>query len=232
MKNPDGTPIAMPTWEPTTPNSPRLASKPQPLSPPCRDAEDESRWIKSWLGLDLYTEPVVAMANAVCQWCKSVLTHDAGFLLILAGDTGTGKTHCIDGARRWSRDSHIAGWERGKWDNPWSSAYADWPSIIDSLVNDEKPELWDEIVSSDVVFVDDIGSEVDRFRSGQPTEMLRRFLGFREGRFTMATTNIRLEDWPKRWDLRVNDRLLRRSRISTTFGVPSYAIRKATHLCE
>lgn len=167
------------------------------------------------------------MAQCVQLWCADVYRGKSDRkTLILAGDPGTGKTHCLDRAYLFAEDEAISAYCSGFWDNPFSHIYCSWTELIEG-------ELWDvfdDVCCADVAFVDDIGAETDKFKSGVPTERLSSLLNRRKEKFTMFTTNIHPNDWVKRWDPRVSDRLLRNSEVRLTFGVESWAARK-TRIC-
>jgi DNA replication protein DnaC len=74
----------------------------------------------------------------------------------------------------------------------------------------------------DLMFLEDIGPEVDRFKTGEPTERLRELFNVMKNKWMVVTTNVPVADWEKRWDGRIMDRMLRNSVIVDMSGVPSY----------
>lgn len=80
------------------------------------------------------------------------------------------------------------------------------------------------------MFLDDIGSEEDRFKSGAPSRILGDVLGriHDEKKFAFITTNIPPGEWKARWDARVYDRLLRMNPIAPNVwqAGESYAVWK------
>jgi hypothetical protein len=61
----------------------------------------------------------------------------------------------------------------------------------------------------DLLFLEDVGAEVDRFNSGEPRSRLREILGVMKNHWMIMTTNIMPAAWPSRWDSRIADRLFR-----------------------
>lgn len=82
--------------------------------------------------------------------------------------------------------------------------------------------------STTAVLMDDIGAEVDRYKTGHVTAILRNALDLRARRFTLVTTNIAPDAWTSTWDARVADRLLRDSVIVSLANTQSYSIVKRT----
>ena len=89
-----------------------------------------------------------------------------------------------------------------------------WSDIADAT-SEQKGGLFTDTSTADLLSIDDVGSEVDQFRSGRPTENLREMLEVRHHRrgFTIITTNIPPGEWATRWDSRVADRLIRKSYV-------------------
>jgi len=73
-----------------------------------------------------------------------------------------------------------------------------------------------------LLLLDDVGAEVDRYKSGEPTERLRALLDARAGHFTVISTNLPPAMWSIRYDARVEDRMLRNSIIVDLHNVPPW----------
>lgn len=152
---------------------------------------------------------------------------------MLTGPFGCGKTEMLRAAKTYVRDITYAAWPE-HWSKPLVMTYVNWGDFIRGQVDDNNREQLEDLVSSDVIFIDDLGSEDDRFRSGSPTRILGDTLGKIENRFIFMTSNIDPTDsgWRKRWDGRVEDRLLRSGMNVVNLwkpelGVESYQVWKA-----
>jgi len=73
----------------------------------------------------------------------------------------------------------------------------------------------------DLLVLDDLGAETDRYRSGVPTARLQRVLELMEHRWLLITTNVPKDKWRERWDQRICSRLEASAYISL-FHVPDY----------
>lgn len=163
------------------------------------------------------------MADRVEAWCGRVKANDRSSLsLVISGVFGCGKTQALRAARRYVRAIYMDVWP-GKWPKPINLAFIEFPKFVHEIVVNDNQEHYEDVCSADVVFIDDIGAEEDRFRAGAPTRVLGDLLGALEKRFTFITTNIAPDGWEKRWDGRVEDRLLRRNSVVCDLWRPEYA---------
>lgn len=195
-------------------------SKPTPSSIEGMNSFDRKGWQDRWLKLNRHHPKMNELANEVQRWCgQCVRNHRNSPLLIVVGDNGSAKTHALKAAHAFIKSASMTGWEMRGWSKPIETMYFDW----EHLAQTEDELILKSAAECNALFLDDIGAETDRFKSGLPTERLRHLLGERENKFTMITTNIWPKQWPSRWDARVNDRLLRKSRIVKLDGVPSFA---------
>lgn len=109
------------------------------------------------------------------------------------------------------------------WPRPISVSFFDWSSIA-LYDREDQDQSFLEAHECDVLLLDDIGTEIDKFKTREPVERLRQLLGAREGKYDLITTNIPVEKWAKVWDNRVDDRLLRgNSRFVDLAGVPRFS---------
>lgn len=115
-------------------------------------------------------------------------------------------------------------WRAGKWHKVPRISKWDWPRIVE----DENGEIWEEalngingIASSDIVVLDDVGAEVDRFKSELNKGRLRSALNACEKKWLLMNTNIDKSEWSAQFGMRGADRL-RASHYLDMTGVPSY----------
>lgn len=151
------------------------------------------------------------MVDSCERWCRGVARNaKEGRCIILCGSFGCGKTASLDTSSRYVGDVRMAAWP-DKWPHPLTEMSVQWAKVVRELTENENPEHGEDLLAADVVFLDDIGSEEDRFKSGAPTRILGDYLGemHRQKRFVFITTNIAPDGWKARWDGRVEDRLLR-----------------------
>lgn len=122
--------------------------------------------------------------------------------LVLVGGVGSGKTELARGAAKIADRVAIDASENGRWNRIPTVACHSWPRLLKSS---EVPWIFCE--TADFAVLDDIGREVDTYKSGQPTEALSEMLDCRKRRFTIITTNVPEAEWKNRWDTRVASRL-------------------------
>jgi len=79
-------------------------------------------------------------------------------------------------------------------------------------------------MQADILFLDDIGAESDKYKSAENVDALCQLLSRRERKWTLVTTNFRTEQWDQQFDARVADRLMRNS-IVCDLECGSYATR-------
>ena len=181
-------------------------------------------WFEKWIGLDCYNEPLRNMQTAVQNFCANwVQNRRENPLLFLAGESGTGKTHCARRVARFALAAAPSVFESGAWrSGPPSVCFVRWPEFIEA----ESKAWTDEVMESSLTILDDVGSESDRYRSGVGVDKLCQLLDARakKNRFTFITSNYGVEEWAER-DTRVADRLLRNSVRVPLDGVTSWALR-------
>lgn len=171
------------------------------------------------------------MADVVEEWCRNFAKNaPEGRCVVLSGPFGCGKTHCLASARRYVRDVRMAIWPE-PWPGPPQYTSVNWGDFIRELTENDNQEAREDLLNAHVMFLDDIGCEEDRFKSGAPTRILGDILGriHDERKFAFITTNIPPEGWAKRWDNRVEDRLFRMRPRSVNLwldGAESYAVWK------
>lgn len=178
-------------------------------------------WQQKWLKLDATAPGVQLMADKCQEFAFRWFLHqDGAHKLVLAGDTGRGKTHCAKAIARWSDAVRMPAWEHGHWKaGPPSTLYAPWAEIVDTFKEGEYQAMQD-LCSVSLLIIDDLGAEHDPSRNA--VSKLCQVLNRREKLYTLVTTNILPEHWSKRFDIRVADRLVRDSEIVELRQTPSY----------
>jgi DNA replication protein DnaC len=163
------------------------------------------------------------MADDVQDWlarfCKC--QRDGAKLLVISGQSGTGKTHVAERMKGLASRLGISLWETGQWSNPPLSLLDEWAPVAALEYRDYR-EWLEELSRIDIVFLEDVGAETDRFKSSEPTERLREVLNACKNKWLMVTTNLLPEQWPVKWDERVADRFMRESKVVTLRNVPRY----------
>ena len=175
-------------------------------------AEKSPQFRADVIGLNEVDAVVKRMSIWTEAWIKAAAINKreegTSKRLALAGVPGCGKSHALRAAHRFL-DGYASElfWER-LWGHSalpeacfgvWSRLMERSADGFDDWMSDAKRASW--------VFLDDVGADVDKFKSGEPNERLRRVLELSERRWMMITTNIEPSDWPKKFDLRVSDRL-------------------------
>jgi hypothetical protein len=170
------------------------------------------RWRDFYLGLDETAHPeVAAMCAAVERWAKGCLSGQPdGRLIVIIGRNGVGKSTAARGAIHAIKVEAIDAWHRGLWPkhNPPRADWWAWSDLANIGANERNADTsWPEATSLDAVLLDDVGSELDPYKSNVPIENLRLILEARCGLWTCITTNVPPEAWEEVWDARVASRL-------------------------
>lgn len=193
--------------------------------------ELRTEWQRRRFNLNALEPGVQTMVDACERWCRNVARNGLeSRSIVLCGDFGCGKTECLAASARYVRDVRMAIWPE-PWPMPLTVMSVSWAQVVRELTERDNPEFMDDLREANVLLLDDVGSEEDRYRSGSPTRILGDLLDdlHRKIRFVFITTNIAPEGWRERWDGRVEDRLLRLdAEIMNLWecGVESYASRK------
>lgn len=146
--------------------------------------------------------------------------RDKGTWLVIAGPTGIGKSHALQMASQFLAGHAVDFWHEGLWRSIPRTTTAIWSRVVD--LPRENWEGWlRDIRESSFVFLDDVGSEVDRFRSGEPMERLRVTLEACDGKWLLLTTNAAPGQWKAALDARSVSRLSRAAVLDLT-GAEDY----------
>ena len=188
------------------------------MANPCQSA-----WQRKWLGLDVTAPPVQRMADEVEQFIKRWFLHDTcKSLLVLIGNSGTGKTHAARAIYKFARAASNTAYEKGHWGSTVpGSHWLSWPEVTDGFKNGCY-SVTESAIETSLLVLDDVGAEHDPSRNA--ADKLCQILSRREFRFTVITTNIVPTAWSQRFDVRITDRLMRNSVLVDLSGITSYAV--------
>lgn len=205
------------TPAPTENARPHLSPPKAVVKRPCR-----SDWQQKWIGLDITSPVLQEVANAAQSFCARWIGHNnRQSLLVLVGASGTGKTHVAKRIYRFCSAARMNAAETGFWGpRVPTTFYQSWPEAVTEFGN-KQFGVMEDLLQSDLLVLDDIGAEDDPWNVGK--DKLCQILSRREKRFTVVTTNIDPKFWAKRFDARIEDRLLRNSIVKMMTGVTSYA---------
>ncbi len=186
-----------------------------------------AEWQRKWLGLTITHPDVQKLANEAAAFASRWFCLLPGKRwCAVTGPVGTGKTHVSRKLCRWAQatafDAWRHGWHRVTGDVLPTVAHLNWLEYASPERCDG--ERWDALLGlieeSAWVFIDDIGTETDQYRSAVPTQRLCELLNVCEGKFLWMTTNVMPQHWAEKWDKRVEDRLLTAEVVEV--NAPSY----------
>jgi DNA replication protein DnaC len=161
---------------------------------------------------------LVPIADEVEAWAKRFYRAiRISTTLILSGDSGTGKTMISNRLRAWVERMAIECAMSGGWNRSPSTEWVDWVDWWERYQDGRPCRDLSDIINADCLFLDDVGAESDRYKSGQSTAILCQVLGKRERKFTVLTTNVSKENWAEKFDTRVSDRLKRNGAVYVSF---------------
>lgn len=200
-------------------------SAPLPKKEPCPITSHtpmRNDWQNRVLKMDVTHPEIQAASDAVQEWAFGFYRNAPKERhIVLSGSAGTGKTTMAEKIHRWARMVAIPAWSVGKWSHPPRIEWTEWGQIA-FLPFDEFKRWLDGMCDIDVLFLEDVGAEVDKFKAGETTERLRQLLNEFKAKRMFVTTNIMPENWENRWDDRVFDRLLRDSVLVQLRNVPRF----------
>lgn len=210
------------------------------------EIEVSPEWRAKWLGISETVPPgelgpkqdrvawerdLRNLGETTERFVKSIV---AGFIstprkLVLSGRTGVGKSHVARAAVKAVREIGTTQWRLGKLHKMPVCCSLSWSDLAEHRRGDRSTQgFWDDASAADLVLIDDLGSETDRFRSGAPTENLRLIMELRRNKHTIFTTNLHPRKWTETWDFRVDDRLANRSSVVVCMAHAwSFSSRKA-----
>lgn len=147
--------------------------------------------------------------------------RSAGISLILCGDVGTGKSTVAKKVWKQCGAWGVEAMVLGKWNAHPSTCWVDWPSLCEADHEFGFSEKLQDVADAKIVFLDDVGSESERFKNGDSASRLRRTLVHCENKWLLVTTNLSKESFLDLYDYRVADRLSAAHWCDLS-GVPSY----------
>jgi chromosomal replication initiation ATPase DnaA len=141
--------------------------------------------------------------------------RDRGTWLTISGPAGVGKSHALRRCHRFLAAHAVDLWDAGLWRAVPDAMLATWSRVVD-LPRTEWDDWLFDLRRASFVCLDDVGSEVDRYRSGEPVERLRIALEICEPKWLMVTTNATPAQLKTVWDARVASRLSRAAVLDLT----------------
>ena len=188
------------------------------------DLVENSEWRQKFVKIDETHHEKTATLARWGEWFirrASLNERTKGHQLAICGSPGTGKSHVGKRVVAFLESYSIDLWREKHWPRPPKAVLVDWARLCER----DKPESFDDalydIANADVVVLDDVGSESDRFKSQQNVSRLRRALEVCEHKWLMVNANFRKVEWPEKLDARVADRMEAMHYLDMT-GVPSY----------
>lgn len=200
--------------------------RPDPRTAPGKPFKPSADWRAKWLKLDESAHAEVAsLALQAEQFAKRLAFNDRNGprLLVLGGKNGVGKTHVARAVHRYFNAVALDCMARGNWrcDSVPHSMFCEWAELAECEPG-KSVSAWDDATAADLLVLDDVGADVDRFKSGLPVANLARMLNARERRWTIVTLNHPPGAWVDRFDKRVSDRLHRHAAIVELKEAESY----------
>lgn len=141
-------------------------------------------------------------------WIKAAAQdkRDKGTWMVLAGPPGAGKTHSLKAAYKFLANHAVDLMHESYWRSPPNILWATWSRVV-SLDKDEWEDWLYDLRRSSIIILDDVGSEVDKYKTGEPAERLRVVLDIAEHRWMLISTNVMPKQWETAFDRRVHSRL-------------------------
>jgi hypothetical protein len=188
--------------------------------------ERDPQWWAGKIGLDTSHHPRVAkLAEWAGYFIRRTLSNNRtnGTWLVLDGPTGTGKTTVGRWCSRVFNAYSVDAFYAGSWGNSHkpSAGVLSWSQCCIDLERNGSQYKIDEAMGREVLVIDDVGSESDRFRSGSSKAQLRDLLEDCRNKWLLISMNIEKKDWLDVFGARVADRL-DAAKIFSTTGIPSY----------
>lgn len=172
--------------------------------------------------MDVHHPTVKTMIAWGARFARRAILRERPFpWVIFSGESGCGKSRLARRASRIIRETAVDAWAGGIWPKPPTVVFSDWPRLCEIKDQEDYEEAARDLREADVIALDDLGAETDRFRSGEPLSRLRRLLSDLEGKAVIITTNLRSTEWAAKWDGRIESRLSIAKHLDC-FDVPDY----------
>lgn len=194
------------------------------------DLEPSPEWRAKHLGLDeSWHEQTKKLALTAEAFVRHAIRNSPRRTrwLVIGGQTGSGKTHAAKRVVRRFKDCATWAWEQGYWGGAWPcGVFWRWQKLADMEESEWAGAMGDisgveNQRGADLLALDDLGAETDRYKSGTPTARLQTVLETMERRWLLVTTNVPRQQWRDRWDRRISSRLEAAAYVSL-FNVPDY----------
>jgi DNA replication protein DnaC len=152
--------------------------------------------------------PTEALLDAAKWFCADIKTGQPPYWLCIIGNSGTGKTHIAKGICQWFK-LHAAGEPFVVGENVIGRTdyrYRTWSRIMAKLYNGEYDGISD-ILSETLLVIDDFGAAHDPSKYG--VSKLLEIMNRREGKWTVFTSNMTMEQIADTMDTRIASRFIR-----------------------
>lgn len=165
----------------------------------------------------------LAIHTMAGDWFRNRNPH----VLTIAGNSGCGKTMATKAFHRYCGSTATRALYGGGYTletpSPW---WAYWPDVMASYNDGEAwADLLPSLTDPVILFMDDVGQESDRFKSGDMSRALLSVLSHRARKFTVITTNVEPDRFPEVYGKAVEDRLYRNGGVLVEmFGVRSFNV--------
>lgn len=207
-------------------------SEPQPASARwssvesclCEDNSHDFR--KRFIGLDEAHPKSRTLARWVERWIKAAATNQRTTTrwVALCGGPGTGKSHSLKAAYAFLRAHGVSLWPKWHKDRPPQVVFRTWSKVVGASTG-HWLDFEEEVQSARFVLLDDVGSETDRYRTGEPAERLRLILEMCAAKWVLISTNLTRETFGHAFDPRVQSRMEAAACLDMT-GAPDGRTRK------
>ncbi len=143
--------------------------------------------------------------------------------LSLLGDSGTGKTYLASRIHRWAMDHAPLRTRTVDGEIQFATDWCRWPELAEQLQANGGHTYFDQIKSTQLLFIDDIGQSLDK--TGFITGKLSTLLSARVGKWTVITANLPLREVAAKIDTRVASRMVRDKNVVVNVEAMDYALR-------